>query len=74
MACSDCFVSVSQPLTYVFTGSARQWARVDEMADFEPGKMNIDEQIESYKSFWTWTIRTCVIVIVIMIGLYLFRT
>ncbi len=44
------------------------------MADFEPGKMNIDEQIESYKSFWTWTIRTCVIVIVIMIGLYLFRT
>ena len=44
------------------------------MADFEPGKMNIDAQVESYKSFWTWTIRTAVIVIVIMVGLYLFRT
>jgi hypothetical protein len=44
------------------------------MAEYEPGKMNIDAQVDSYNAFWTWTVRTAVAVGVILIGLYLFRT
>lgn len=44
------------------------------MADYEPGKMNIDDQVASYNAFWSWTIKVSVLVAVILIGLYLFRT
>ena len=36
------------------------------MAEYETGKMDISAQQETYESFWTWTIRTAVICVVIL--------
>lgn len=27
------------------------------MADYEPGKMDISNQVETYNSFWRWSLR-----------------
>lgn len=42
------------------------------MADYEPGKMNIAEQKETYEVFWAWTVRSTVIIAVILLLMYIF--
>ncbi|MEL6979675.1 MAG: aa3-type cytochrome c oxidase subunit IV [Pseudomonadota bacterium] len=42
------------------------------MADYEPGHMNINEQRDTYDSFWRLTIRTSIGVAVILVLMYIF--
>ena len=48
--------------------------RESVMASREPGKMPIDEQVENYNIFWAWSIRTTVIVVIILVLMYIFLT
>lgn len=42
------------------------------MADYEPGKMDIREQKKGYDAFWEWSIRTAIVVAVILVLMYFF--
>lgn len=44
------------------------------MADYEPGKMDIETQKETYDLFWLWTVRTTTFVSVVLFLMYLFLT
>lgn len=46
----------------------------ESMAEYEPGKMKIDSQVEMYNRFWSWTIRIAILVAIVLAFLYLFRT
>lgn len=40
------------------------------MADYQPGQMNIDDQKKMYDAFWKWSIRTAVVVAIILVAMY----
>lgn len=42
------------------------------MADYEPGRMEIEDQKEMYDAFWAWSIRTGVFVAIVLVLMYVF--
>lgn len=44
------------------------------MADFEPGKMDITDQEESYGAFTRMLYRTSILIAVVLLAMYFFLT
>lgn len=44
------------------------------MADYQRGDMEINDQRHMYDEFWKWSIRTAIIVGVILVLMYVFLT
>lgn len=42
------------------------------MAEYEPGKMNIQEQREMYDKFWAWSKWTTIVCAAILVLMYIF--
>ena len=44
------------------------------MAEYEPGKMDISEQVAGYDAFTRFVFRTCVLIAVILLLMWMFLT
>ncbi len=40
------------------------------MAEYEPGKMDIQDQEKGYNAFWGWAVRASIIIFVILLLMY----